>query len=153
MTDSEKQNGQEEPKIIVDDDWKTQAKAEKEKLAKEVEDSQAAGPGAAGGPEQGPRELPAATFVTLVNSLVTQVLIALAGYEDPKTKRRYVDLDLAKHFIDTLAVLEEKTGGNLTDEEKKLLDRGLYETRLQYVQVAQAAQAVPGPVIGSAGEG
>ena len=44
---------------------------------------------------------------------------------------------MAKHHIDTLAVLEEKTSGNLTDEEKKLLDNALYEVRMRYVQVAQ----------------
>jgi thiamine biosynthesis lipoprotein len=38
--------------------------------------------------------------------MLTQVLMALGGYEDPRTRRRYVDLELAKHFIDTLAVLE-----------------------------------------------
>ena len=63
--------------------------------------------------------------------------LALGGVEDPQTKRRYVDLDLAKHHIDTLRILEEKTRGNLTDEEKRMLDRALYETRMQYVQMAQ----------------
>jgi hypothetical protein len=65
--------------------------------------------------------------------------MALGGYEDPQTKRRYVDLELAKHYIDTLVLLEQKTKGNLTEDEKKLLDRSLYEARMQYVQIAQAA--------------
>lgn len=144
---TENENQQDEPKIIVDDDWKAQAKAEKEKLASETESSADAGPGEAGGPggPGGPRDLPPASLVTLINSMATQVLMALGGYEDPQTKRRYVDLDLAKHFIDTLTVLEEKTKGNLTDDEKKLLDQRLYETRMQYVQVAQVAQAGPIP--------
>jgi hypothetical protein len=120
----------EKPKIIVDDDWKNQAQAEKEKLAQETDK------GAAGA---GEREIPPASFTTLVGSLLTQVFMALGGYEDPQTKRRYVDLDLAKHYIDTLVVLEAKTKGNLTDEEKKLLDRSLYEARMQYVQIAQQA--------------
>jgi len=128
------ENNEEKPKIIVDDDWKAQAQAEKEKLADEVEKGPAEPPGAAG---QRPRELPPANFATLVGSLVTQILFALGGVEDPKTKRRYVDLALAKHHVDMLAVLEEKTKGNLTDDETKLLDRALYETRMQYVQVAQ----------------
>lgn len=138
MTDNEEKTPSEEPKIIVDDDWKTQARAEKEKLAEEVESPESR---AGGG---GPRELPPATFATLVNSFATQILMALGGYEDPKTRRRYVDLDLAKHFIDTLSVLEEKTKGNVTDEEKKLLDQALYEVRMQYVQVAQMAQGSVG---------
>ena len=137
MADNEQkpdQSQQEKPKIISDDDWKAQAQAEKERLAEEVDKQAAEGPAAE---ERGPRELPAASFATLVSSIMTQVLFALGGMEDPKTKRRYVDLDLAKHHIDTLRVLEEKTRGNLTDEEKRMLDRALYETRMQYVQMAQ----------------
>jgi len=141
---TEREDQQDEPKIIVDDDWKAQAKAEKEKLAAETEGPADAAAGEASGPG-GPRDLPPASIETLMNSMATQVLMALGGYEDPQTKRRYVDLDLAKHFIDTLTVLEEKTKGNLTDDERKLLDQRLYETRMQYVQVAQVAQAGPIP--------
>jgi len=139
------QDEDKEPRIIVDDDWKTQAQAEKERLAKEVEgpeaDAAAAGAedaeGAPGQGADGPRGLPPASLSTLVTSLATQVFMSLGGVEDPKTKRRLVDLALAKHHIDTLAMLEDKTRGNLTDDEKKLLDRALYETRMQYVQIAQ----------------
>jgi hypothetical protein len=124
----------EKRKIIVDDDYKKQAQAEKEKLAQEVET-----PSAGGGAAGDAREIPPASFTTLVGSLVSQVFMALGGYEDPRTKRRYVDLELAKHYVDTLAVLEEKTKNNLTEDEKKLLDRSLYEARMQYVQIAQQA--------------
>jgi hypothetical protein len=120
---------QDKPKIIVDDDWKAQAQAEKQRLESEAEQA----PGGHGAP----RELPPATMQTLISSLSTQAVMALGGYEDPRTKQRYVDLDLAKHFIDTLALLEQKTRGNLTQEEKDLLDRAIYELRMSYVQVAQ----------------
>jgi hypothetical protein len=43
---------------------------------------------------------------------------------------------MAKHQIDVLAVLEEKTRGNLSDDEKRILDTALYETRMRYVSVA-----------------
>jgi len=137
MAENEKQ--QDKPKIIVDDDWKAQAQADKEKLAEQVESKgeAAGGPGGAAPAREGPRELPPASFATLVSSLAAQALMAMGGYEDPKTKRRYVDLDLAKHYIDTLALLEDKTRGNLTDEERKLLDGALYEARMHYVQIAQ----------------
>jgi hypothetical protein len=127
------------PKIVVDDDWKAQAQAEKERLAKETAAGKPSGPGAAGGAEAAgrERELPPADFATLVSTLVTQIFLSLGGLEDPKTKKRYVDLALARHHIDTLTVLEEKTRGNLTPEEKALLDKALYETRMQYVQLAQ----------------
>ena len=151
MAENEQSQGEkpeETPKIIVDDDWKAQAQAEKEKLAEGVEKETQAPPGAeAPGPaRQGePRRLPPATFSTLVSSLVTQSFLALGGVEDPQTKQRYVDLDLAKHHIDTLAMLEEKTRGQLTDEEKKLLNQGLYECRMQYVNIAQRVTTAPRP--------
>lgn len=123
---------EDKPKIIVDDDWKQQAQAEKEKLSEDVEKKQ----------EQ--REIPPASLETLVSTMVTQVFMALGGYEDPRTKRRYVDLELAKHYIDTLAVLEEKTANNLTENEKKLLDQAIYECRMHYVQIAQRASGAQG---------
>jgi hypothetical protein len=123
------------PKIIVDDDWKAQAQAEKERLDEEVE---------AGEPGQGePGEIPPASFTTLVSSLLAQTFMALGGMQDPKTKRRYVDLALAKHHIDMLSVLEDKAKGNLTDDEKKLLDQALYESRMQYVHIAQQITKAP----------
>jgi hypothetical protein len=134
---------QEKPKIIIDDDWKAQARAEKEKLAEEVEKPSGAGAPAAAGRGRA-RELPPPTFSTLVNSLVTQTFMALGGVEDPRTHRRYVDLEVAKHHIDTLVMLEDKAKGNLTDEETKLLDQGLYESRMQYVNIAQRVATMPG---------
>jgi hypothetical protein len=161
------------PKIVIDDDWKAQAKAEKERLAREPEQKKqqpaAAGQapgGAPGGAVQAQsagaaagaptreaaaakaaqaRQLPPASFATHVNSVVTQVFMALGGMEDPRTKRRYVDLDLAKYHIDTLAILEQKTKGNLTEDEKRLLDQGLYESRMQYVHVAQSVVDMTAP--------
>ncbi len=130
----------EQPKIIIDDDWKAQAQAEKEKLSEKIEAESATAPATEqGAAEDGPRQLPPANFATLVNSLVAQTLMTLGGVEDPETKKRYVDLDLAKHHIDMLSVIDEKTKGNLTDEEKKLLDTALYEIRMQYLQIAQHA--------------
>jgi hypothetical protein len=133
----------EEPKIIIDDDWKAQARAEKEKLAKEVEGEGGAAPAAARG-ARGPRELPEASFSTLVNSIITQAFMAMGGMQD-RSGRRYVDLEVAKHHIDTLVVLDEKAKGNLTDEEKKLLDQGLYQCRMQYVNIAQRVSSMPAP--------
>ncbi len=140
----------EKPKIIIDDDWKAQAQAEKEKLAKEVEEqaaeAEAAGAAGAAGPGGQQRQLPKASFSTLVNSTATQAFLALGGMADRRTGRRIVDLDLAKYHIDTLNVLEEKTKGNLSDEESKLLDQAIYECRMQYVSIAQ--QVASGPAGG-----
>ena len=137
------ENKQEKPKIIVDDDWKAQAQAEKERLSEQAQKPAGPAAGAAAGQaaeagEPGEmKELPPASFITLVSSLVAQVFYSLGGMQDPKTGRRMVDLELAKHHIDTLGMLEEKTKGNLTDEEKQTLDQAIYEARMQYVQIAQ----------------
>lgn len=159
MADKEQQEEQREeqqekqqektPKIIVDDDWKTQAKAEKEKLAEQVEGAGQADAAQAPGES---RQLPPASFSVLISSLVTQVFFALGAIEDPQTKQRFLDLDMARHHIDILAMLEEKTKGNLTDDEKKILDRAIYESRMQYVQAAQhASRAAPGAGAAAAG--
>ena len=122
------------PKIIVDEDWKAKDRAEKQRLEAELESGKDAP-----GQRRGPREVPPASFETLVSTIGTQALLAMGGMEDPQTKRRIVDLDMAKHQIDTLGVLEEKTKGNLTEAESKLLSQVLYQIRMQFVQLAQMA--------------
>jgi hypothetical protein len=97
----------------------------------------AAARGRAGSPGASAREraMPDASFGTLVNSLMTQVLLYL-GELAPRGVEPQVNLDMAKFNIDLLGVLEEKTRNNLTPDEQKLLDTALYETRMRYVQIA-----------------
>ena len=142
MTDEQ---SPEQPKIIIDDDWKKQAQAEKEKLAEdakasEVSKDQAQPEGQEGqapGPDGQPRQLPPATFTTLVSSMATQAMMALGAFADPKSEQVMVDLELAKHHIDTLKVLEEKTKGNLDEEEAKLMEQAAYQVQMLFVQVIQ----------------
>ena len=138
---------EEQPSLHIDTDWKKQAQDEKRKLAeqeqkKAAEAAASAGPsasaaptrrGAAGG--RPGREMPPASFGALVNTLVTQALFYL-GDLAPQGGEPVVNLDMAKHQIDTLNILEEKTRGNLTEQEQKLLDTALYEARMRYVNVA-----------------
>jgi hypothetical protein len=132
---------EENPSLHIDTDWKKQAQEEKRKLSeqeqKKAPDQTAAKPpaSAGGAPARGARELPPASFATLVQSLLTQVLFYL-GDLAPRGAEPQINLDLAKHNIDLLGVIEEKTKGNLTDDEKRLLDAALYETRMRYVAVA-----------------
>jgi hypothetical protein len=128
---SENENQNDKPKIIVDEDWKAQAQAEKEKLAEEVEMSKE------GGEDQQGRRIPPATFSTLINSLFMQSVMAMGGMQDPETGQRMVDIELAKYHIDTLSMLKEKTEGNLSEEEKQLLERALNELRMGYVSLSQ----------------
>lgn len=117
------------PKIIVDDDWKSQARAEKEKL-KETAPPQPAG-------EQG--RLPdKVDFDHLLEVLVTQSLMYMGGFPDPQTGQAMVALDLAKFHIDLLGVVEEKTKGNLSDEEHERLTGVLSELRARFVEISQA---------------
>jgi hypothetical protein len=85
---------------------------------------------------RGRRELPTASFATLVQSIMTQALFYL-GELAPSGAEPVLNLDMAKHQIDTLGVVEEKTANNLNDDEKRLLDAALYETRTRFIQVAQ----------------
>ena len=138
----------EQPSLHIDTDWKKQAQEEKRRLAEERQKAPPAseppaGPGAppvAGGRaeaagQQQAGELPPATFSTLVQSIVTQVLFYL-GDLSPRGGQPSLNLDMAKHNIDLLTVLEEKSVGNLTEAEKRLLDAALYEARMRYVSVA-----------------
>jgi hypothetical protein len=79
--------------------------------------------------------MPAASFSTLIQSMLTQALYYL-GDLTQRGAEPNVNLEMAKHQIDTLGVLDEKTKGNLTEEERKLLDTVLYEARMRYVSVA-----------------
>ncbi|MBN2376542.1 MAG: DUF1844 domain-containing protein [Sedimentisphaerales bacterium] len=144
------------PKIVSDENWKAQARQEKEKLS--GQSKQSAQPDHSAQPaqpdsspsapddseqdqtpdEQQPVGIPPASFMTLINSYVIQTYYCLGKFADPeKGEKPEVNLDLAKHHIDMLDVLEEKTKGNLTEQEKKVLSVALNETRMMYVQAAQ----------------
>jgi hypothetical protein len=141
-----------QPHIHIDSDWKRQAQAEKERLSREVEQKGAPAPGAAAGAgaaartgaaataPAGPRPrgqgLPPASFATIVQTLATQAAIFMSSERDPETGASIRNLDLAKHNIDMLRVLEEKTKGNLSEEEKRLLETVLYELLMAYVEAA-----------------
>ena len=121
-----KEKKDQEPKIHVDADWKAQAQADKEKLAQQQ---------GSGAKAQRP-PLPPPDFSLLVLSLATQARLAFGDMENPATGRKQKDMDRAKHNINMLEMLEEKTKGNLNDAEKQLLDTALYELRMRYVQLA-----------------
>ncbi len=91
--------------------------------------------------------LPPANFDFLVLSLRAQVEVQLGLLHfGPPEEKPEPDLDLARHGIDLLAVLKEKTRGNLSLEEQRLLENSLTELRFRYVQVGdeqRAKQAKP----------
>lgn len=103
------------------------------------ESQEAAGgkPDAAGQEEAGKREestaLPEINFATFVISLSSSALIHLGIAPDPMTGEQKKDLAIAKQTIDMLAMLQEKTRGNLTEEEAQLMESMLYDLRMRYV--------------------
>ncbi len=129
MAEEEKK---EEKKIIIDEDWKQQAQKEKDVLAaqeeteKEKTEEQKA--------HRGP--LPKGNFAALVSMLTTQALFAL-GVLNIEGQGKEPDLEMARYNIDMLVTLEEKTKGNLSEEEKKVLENTLSQVRMAYVKVAE----------------
>ena len=78
--------------------------------------------------------LPEVSFSSLMFSLSSSALFHLGEITDPNTGENKVDLPLAKHAIDTIAMLREKTRGNLTSDEEKFTDGVLTDLRLRYVK-------------------
>lgn len=74
------------------------------------------------------------TFSTHILSLNAAALLQMGLIPDPEGATQK-DLEAARHIIDTLAVLRDKTRGNLTPEESSLLDTVLHELRIRFVQV------------------
>jgi hypothetical protein len=156
---------EDKPSLHIDTDWKKQAQEEKRKLAEQEAkraeereqraasspmgvvsggmsgDIAAAPAGVAGAAPGGARargqrgEMPQASLASLVQSVMTQVLYYL-GDLAPRGAEPTMNLDMAKHHIDTLGVLEQKTNGNLSAEEQKVMDSALYETRMRFVSAA-----------------
>ena len=156
-----------EPKIFIDEDWKARAQREKEELQKRVEAESAAartaapvamsaheapsalaggeaplGPGmddaGMNGEEMEGEEPYEANFDALLSSLATQTMFALGIIPQPGGGQVMVNLDQAKFSIDIMAMLHEKTAGNLTPEEQAALDGTLAE--LQRLFVARVRQ-------------
>lgn len=136
---------EEDPDKRVDEDWKRRAREEKEKDRASLQ-------GGAPAPEKGqgdqapPR--PGARggrtpFMEFVNSLATEALIFLGAVAHPQTGEAVFAPEQAKHVIDVLHLLGEKTRGNLTPEEDQLLKSAVHELRLAFVEATMPAPPPP----------
>jgi hypothetical protein len=105
------------PEAAIQEEGEDKAKAE-EKIAEEM-------------------PLPEINFSTFIFSLNTSALLHLGDIADPATGKEQEDLPMAKQTIDLIAMLEEKTRGNLTPDEENLVKHILYDLRLRYVQKAK----------------
>lgn len=140
---------EQEPKIVVDSDWKEQVEKERAAAAGNATPDEAASDVAA--PEtpepqaakddKNPQvavgqEYPApppASFEVLISMMFTQAMSMLGHMPDPNTGETTVNKLYAKHSIDTLEMLGEKTKGNLTDDEKQMLSEAMHALRMAYV--------------------
>jgi hypothetical protein len=84
--------------------------------------------------DQGSVPLPEVNLATFIFSLSSSALLHLGEIPNPDTNAVEIHLPLAKHIIDTLGMLQEKTKGNLEPDEDNLLRSVLYDLRLRYVQ-------------------
>jgi hypothetical protein len=117
-------------------DEKGELKEEKEEVAAEVkEEKERKGEAEEQEAERAP--LPEVNFNSLIFSLSSSVLLHLGEIADPQSGEKKIDIALAKHTIDIIAMLKEKTQGNLTEEEEKFLESILTDLRLRYVKAAE----------------
>ena len=77
------------------------------------------------------------TFLGYISGLVMAASMYLGDQKDPITGLSSVNLTSAGHAIDVLSMLQEKTRGNLTDDERRLLEGALYELRMKYVDASK----------------
>jgi hypothetical protein len=130
----------------TDESWKESAAREKERLDEDARQAP-------------PQEMPEASFMTMLSDFGFQAMTALGLMGPEDQTQRMVDLQAAKFVIDTLGVLEEKTQGNLTEEEAKTLADMVQALRMRFVEISklvaehQARQAQAGPDAATGGAG
>jgi hypothetical protein len=105
----------------VDGGWKERVENERRKLQDTLDRGSPA------------RQLPPASFMTVLSTFATQAMVALGETEVPGVDGRSVDLDAARFTIDSLDVLRQKTAGNLSEVERKTLEQILQDLRLRFV--------------------
>jgi hypothetical protein len=161
-----------EKKIFVDEDWKSRVEAEREAARQKAPPGQPAGEGqapAAAAPEPAVPEpeapepaatepaatdkpraeaeadpaMPPADLMFVASTFYMQALVALGVVPDPITRKPRLRPNQARHAIDSLQVLLDKTQGNRTAEESEAIDAMLHELRMAFVRVMQAANEKP----------
>ena len=89
---------------------------------------------------------PPVTFVAFLISLASNAAVHFGDLPDPVTnERRPPDLDAAAQLIEIIAMLEEKTRGNLAAEERQLVDQVLFELRMRFVEAKKSQSPIIQP--------
>lgn len=118
-------------------DEKGELKEEKEEAAAKVKEEEEKKEEPKEEEEAQQTPLPEVNFNSLIFSLSSSALLHLGEIADPQTGEKRKDIALAKHTIDTIAMLKEKTQGNLNEEEEKFLESILTDLRWRYVRAAE----------------
>ena len=161
MTPDDTDNPQ--PDITADEEWKSRVKAEDAALDEtfqqqdqpqnttgaetEQTDGKPAAEESASAAESASNveataetpPLPSADFSTLIAMFSTQAMVALGIIPHPASGKPELQLELARHFIDLLGVVETKTEGNLDPSEQLLLDNTLHELRMAFVEYSKTS--------------
>jgi len=87
--------------------------------------------------QEPPLQFPEINFPTFIASLNASALLHLGAIEDPSSGKKNKNLPMAKQTIDILSMLQEKTSGNLSQEEENMLKNILYDLRIMYVKEKQ----------------
>jgi hypothetical protein len=132
--ENDKKNAEQEKAFVVKDRRFSAKKEEKPEPQDKQKGEPEAEPREETFTEQGP--LPEIDFSHFIFSLSTSVLIQLGEVQDPFTQKTAKNLPLAKQTIDLIAMLKEKTKGNLTPEEEKIIENLLYDLRMRYVKAS-----------------
>lgn len=141
----------------VDESWKEQAEREKQTVTSAPQNpASQAGPAPAQGAGPAPAQAPQAAhehgheeetlqarFDLFLQGLAVEALIGLGDMAHPATKKQAVNLTQAKYIIDLLGLLEEKTKGNLTADEAKMLKDVLYQLRMRYLNKSGGVAPAP----------
>ncbi len=125
-----------EKKIFIDEDWKSKVEREREEVRHHIEEAPKAGTEAAADEELQEAEM--SLFDYLVSTLAAQTMMALGLMAEEGQTQVMVDLGAAKHMVDSLMMLREKTKGNLTADEEANLSEAIGE--LQRVFAVRATQ-------------
>lgn len=88
-------------------------------------------------PKIDPKQIPPASLSFLISTLAAQAMTAMGQAPDPRTGTKEVQPELARHFIDSIAVLQEKTKGNATSDEAQLIEAALHQLRIFYVEATK----------------
>jgi hypothetical protein len=124
-----------EPEKKIDESWKQSVEKEKVHIfgqEESVENAPVASP-------EGEEE-PQLDFSNYIASLGFQALVFMGEIPNPMTNEIQKNLPQSKFLIDTLLLLREKTKGNLTEQEERLLNGSVYELQMKFVEVLQKEQ-------------